>query len=546
MTCNTLSYNHQFPQPENPTGEPAISAKMSRLLPSGIRRTMERKRKSPSAQTSTIAPDDDDGHDSLIGAHGENGVRELLIDATKMIIKTVREVSDVFPPLKATAGGLCSVIESIDIMNRNVEETAQLINHMEQLVRDYASEWAQHTNTNNPLKEGMVRLSEEIKLQCTELEQKAKKHGWIRFFQGARDAAFLQDKGKAIREALETFDRVILKSIKDDVTSIKEHTSVIQSNQNDEALRHSLEKLERYCSNSASFTASIGDSSSITRRACTTGTRVKVLDEILDWLQLTGNEQLFWLTGHAGSGKTTIAFTICDRLQERHPDTPLVSYFCSRQLDSGATQQLLPTLCRYLAGFHNVYAKHLADAIDKNFGLLTAHLPLQLQKLLVEPWKKCSSLMQLATVIVIDALDENIGGYTFLRGLLTAVNTGKLKGIKFLITSRTDQKIAEYCHGLKTCRLQDISIDEAQADIKTYLTKELQGCNNEMLDKVAQKADGLFMYAATIVRVVQHDLEHSSTLDLTLRKWLYDHLSAVNDQANIPQIYQLYHQIITC
>ncbi|KAA1470041.1 hypothetical protein DENSPDRAFT_849290 [Dentipellis sp. KUC8613] len=362
MSRNALSYVHQLPHPHNTTGESAIISKNESTV------TL-RNQENDGAQEAvsncsdqyercvsfaaqpynnsllgTSAPDDT----SLTGAHGENGVRELLFDATKLIIKTVREASDAFPPLKATAGGLCAVIESIDIMHRNVNETAQLIMHTEQLVSDYAKEWAQHTNTNNPLKEGMVRLSDEIKAQCMELQQKVERRRWIRFFQGVRDAAFLQDKSKAIREALETFDRltsllkrVILKSIKDDVTSIREDTSVIQSNQNNEAQGYRLGKLERYCSSSASFTAYIGDSSSITRRACTTGTRVKVLDEILHWFKLGGNEQLFWLTGHAGSGKTTIAFTICENLKEMHSSAPLVSYFCSQQLDSGASQQLM-------------------------------------------------------------------------------------------------------------------------------------------------------------------------------------------------------------
>jgi len=48
------------------------------------------------------------------------------------------------------------------------------------------------------------------------------------------------------------------------------------------------------------------------REECTAGTRVKILEDITNWANncLSQSPHVFWLTGQAGSGKTTIAYTI--------------------------------------------------------------------------------------------------------------------------------------------------------------------------------------------------------------------------------------------
>ena len=48
------------------------------------------------------------------------------------------------------------------------------------------------------------------------------------------------------------------------------------------------------------------------REVCTDGTRVKILEDIAQWAndRSLASPRVFWLTGQAGSGKTTIAYTI--------------------------------------------------------------------------------------------------------------------------------------------------------------------------------------------------------------------------------------------
>jgi hypothetical protein len=54
------------------------------------------------------------------------------------------------------------------------------------------------------------------------------------------------------------------------------------------------------------------------REVCTDGTRVKILEDITKWAndRSLASPRVFWLTGQAGSGKTTIAYTIAKRFEE--------------------------------------------------------------------------------------------------------------------------------------------------------------------------------------------------------------------------------------
>ena len=53
------------------------------------------------------------------------------------------------------------------------------------------------------------------------------------------------------------------------------------------------------------------------RQVCTPGTRVSLLDDIVTWAKNTSSDSpnVYWLFGHAGSGKTTIAYTIARRFE---------------------------------------------------------------------------------------------------------------------------------------------------------------------------------------------------------------------------------------
>ena len=137
----------------------------------------------------------------------------------------------------------------------------------------------------------------------------------------------------------------------------------------------------------------------LTREPCTEGTRVKIREDIIGWAMDSSPDSpsVFWLTGQAGSGKTTIAFTIAqhfDRAKDPNPHTVLGGTFlCSRQFEETRERiRILPTLVYQLAQKSRSYAHalHKADKLD-SYDKLSE----QMEDLLSGPWQ--NSEAELAT-----------------------------------------------------------------------------------------------------------------------------------------------------
>jgi hypothetical protein len=81
----------------------------------------------------------------------------------------------------------------------------------------------------------------------------------------------------------------------------------------------------------------------LSRRACTPGTRVAILDLIYHWAQdpSPNSPRVFLLTGNAGSGKSTIANTVShhfdkddETLDDEVPNILQATYCRFRQFDA--------------------------------------------------------------------------------------------------------------------------------------------------------------------------------------------------------------------
>ncbi|KIJ34406.1 hypothetical protein M422DRAFT_128130, partial [Sphaerobolus stellatus SS14] len=64
------------------------------------------------------------------------------------------------------------------------------------------------------------------------------------------------------------------------------------------------------------------------RRACTPNTWINTLRTIHEWVHNENEKKIFCLIGMAGTGKTTIAQTVCHILHET--GQLRASFFCSR------------------------------------------------------------------------------------------------------------------------------------------------------------------------------------------------------------------------
>ena len=255
----------------------------------------------------------------------------------------------------------------------------------------------------------------------------------------------------------------------------------------------------------------------LTREQCTTGTRVDILERIYWWAVNSSPDSpsVFWLAGQAGSGKSTIACTVADHFDKgTNPDPQTVlgaNFFCSRQFeDTRRRKYIIPTIAYQLAHQFSSYA----SALSRTYKFDSADvLSKQLKDLLIDPWRLSANESSLSglpqCLVIVDALDEieDRGGSKFLQDLLETMREGHLGGLKFLITSRPDPELAKLCSSFEShaiCRLYEVPTADVEADIDTYLKAKLPELRDEpQLATLVQKADGLFIYAATIVRYIK-------------------------------------------
>jgi hypothetical protein len=153
-------------------------------------------------------------------------------------------------------------------------------------------------------------------------------------------------------------------------------------------------------------------------------------------------------------------------------------------------------------------------------------------------------------LIVIDALDEidGTGGSDFLRDLVDAINKNNeqcLSGLKFFVTSRSDESLVKYVNSLERrqlYRLQDVKEEEARADVATYLNASFPHfVDHPTMDQLVAQAAGLFIYASTLVKFVEGyaPAEHEECLS-TL--FVSDSTSPQNSEETL--LDSLYHQIL--
>ena len=126
-----------------------------------------------------------------------------------------------------------------------------------------------------------------------------------------------------------------------------------------------------------------------------------MLDDIEKWTEDFDRPPVFWLNGLAGTGKSTIAQTVAERVFAN--GRLGASFFCSRGVEDRSNLHLIfPTLAFQLAQMYPDFRSSLVPLLQSNPDIVHESLHDQMQRLLVEPLRRAN----VSTTIVIDALDE--------------------------------------------------------------------------------------------------------------------------------------------
>ncbi|KAG9077845.1 hypothetical protein FS749_010211 [Ceratobasidium sp. UAMH 11750] len=142
-------------------------------------------------------------------------------------------------------------------------------------------------------------------------------------------------------------------------------------------------------------------------RGCTPDTRVQAIGDIIDWVRDDDKEErMLWVYGFAGLGKSSIAASVCQRLETE--GRLAASFFCKR--DDPALHDprcVLNNIVYGLAIRNEAYRGAVADAIREDQRICGAPIQRRYDSLIETPLKSLEpGRAHRSLVVVIDALDE--------------------------------------------------------------------------------------------------------------------------------------------
>ncbi|CEL63152.1 hypothetical protein RSOLAG1IB_05192 [Rhizoctonia solani AG-1 IB] len=209
------------------------------------------------------------------------------------------------------------------------------------------------------------------------------------------------------------------------------------------------------------------------------------------------------MNGMAGTGKTTIAYTLCHRLESTKQLG--ACFFCSRiSPDCRDVNRVLSTIAYQLSEFSNPYRNKIFEVLSATHNIAQRNIHVQFNELILKPLVSVKDALPADVVVVVDALDECFGGEQIISLLLKSASQ---LPIKFIVTSRPEPNLTRKMDAFwsssihQAVHLHEIERSLVQADISIYLQRALDEFDvsptSEEIKRLAAYAGSLFIVAAT-------------------------------------------------
>ncbi|KAG8958916.1 hypothetical protein FRC03_008700 [Tulasnella sp. 419] len=515
------------------------------------------------------------------------------------------------PGLKASVGGVLEVLKTVDKMQGNARDIEELQEHVEHLNTDII-ERLTNAKLTADLEARMDRLEADLDSIANEYDKISNKRNFFQFLSVHDHANTIAGLNRRLDRAIQAFttglvveieQRVIeislgTKKTQDIVTHTKEQTSAIHNatkriekqagsthqvvlknevkteqiylTATDTNARLSeiqlnqveLELLSRLPNADARYDSAARSSAP----SCLEDTRVALLEDIFRWIDGHDAEKVYWLHGLAGTGKSTIAHTVAERLAKKGQ---LGATFFFSRVDTGDRRdplRVLPAIAHQLAEFSPKFKLSLVRSLETRKDAGTANLMVQMEKLLAQPLRDMgvqSPGESSTVVVVLDALDE-CDNQLLVTSLLKLVSEFLLDlphmPFKLFITSRPEHHIAmnftESCMSrlARPLVLHDIDTAIVQSDIQVYLRHELARVAQEFqlsvrpnpwpspsdLAELVRRAGALFLVASTGIKFIGDKRIRQPKQQLRL---LLSDVQA-SGQSPYKDLDQVYHQIV--
>ncbi|RXW16871.1 hypothetical protein EST38_g8985 [Candolleomyces aberdarensis] len=415
------------------------------------------------------------------------GLGSKIYEGVKTTLRRIVDVSDVFPPLKSTAAGLLVICETIDAYGENQEEFDALLKRVEVLSRIMDSCPPDVSQEVKDRFDGLLRTLEEKK-KILQGKMDPTRSRVERVMLAPQDKQVVLKLTQEIRFAIEIamFDTVIenraqtlqivsgVNWLKERINVMKDHTETMRT------IEEAVHSLKR--SNTLQKLGRVeGAEYSNAKRGpgCIPGSRVSLLAMLLVWATDPSSPHLFWLSGLAGTGKTTVSKTFCSQLNDR--GLLGASFFCTlKESDKRDVYLIIPTLARILAEERPKFGDALEAILESDRSCRNpAEMELKDQylKLILLPAEKTFAANELL-VLGVDALDECEDRDAVKLFIAAIVSQKPTVPLKVFLTSRPEISLRESFdsstqHGW--LRLHDIEADIVKADILLYLNVRFKG-----------------------------------------------------------------------
>lgn len=246
---------------------------------------------------------------------------------------------------------------------------------------------------------------------------------------------------------------------------------------------------------------------------------MEVQKQIINWALSPSEQNILWLHGVPGSGKSTIVATIAEVFRGIYR----LGAFLSFKRGKTDPSLVIPTIAFKLSLFDHAIGSRISDETIQDDGILSSPILTQFDKLLLAPLCAASSAQQGPVVIVLDALDE-CGTPDARKSFMRILQYGLPKlphNYRFIITSREEKDIIrtflprpDNVHALEL----ECTSATSRRDVRAYLDHELwriivdedieleEGMFEQILAILGDAAGGLFIKASNFIKQISdHD-----------------------------------------
>ncbi|KIK52474.1 hypothetical protein GYMLUDRAFT_49873 [Collybiopsis luxurians FD-317 M1] len=438
------------------------------------------------------------------------GIAGTAFNLLKQALNITKELSDGFPPLKGALAGILIImdyIETVDDIQTNFGKLASRIDALNSVL-------SQYTNKNVELppsiRTRLDQFSTALSIQSNAINGLIQRGAFRRTLTVASDS---QEIVSMIRTLATLIDILAL-------------DTALNTDVNVEKIRI-LDNLAKDVKNAKDEDVNIDNLLPVKKalcdpkgypeeyKCCLPGTREDALFNALSDIQEaieSGTNHTFWLTGVAGSGKSTLSTSLVAALRDK--GFTVASFFCKRdQADRRDPRRVIPTLSWYLASQFPEFRTNLNPVLNRK--ALPTHPSDQMDTFLLKPLQ--SLLGSPKIVLLIDALDESDDTS---RPLLVDAFVQHAavfpKGVCVILVSRKARDLKKKLESLPILLDLDRHLHDPSADhdIRLYLEDRLRDIREQQeeepnwpsefeVSRLTRRADGLFIWAVIACNFIE-------------------------------------------